>query len=136
MENVGIGAGLASLAFWIFIAAVVVGGIWDGIRKREAQHETIRRVIESGNDLDEKTMDRLVSLTGGESKRYDRDFKITALWILPVAVGMALFAVILGRQVPDALYVLLGVAALLASLGLGFLLCGKIAERWYEEDNN
>lgn len=135
MENLGIGAGLGALAFWLFIAAAVVASTWDGIRKREAQHETIRRVIESGKDLDKETMDRLLSLTGGGNQRYDRDFKITALWILPVAAGMALFALILGSQEPDALYVLLGVSAFLASLGLGFLLCAKIAGRWYEADN-
>ena len=57
MENVGvgvgIGAGLAALAFWGFIAAVVVAYYWDSIRKRDAQHETVRRALESGQQLDQ-----------------------------------------------------------------------------------
>ena len=56
MENIGIGAGLGAMAFWIFIAAVVVASYWDGIKKRETQHETVRRAIESGNQIDEDMM--------------------------------------------------------------------------------
>ena len=41
MESIGVGLG--ALGFWGFIAAVVVASYWDGIRKRESQHETIRR---------------------------------------------------------------------------------------------
>jgi hypothetical protein len=33
MDHIGLGAGLAALAFWGFIAAVSVAGIWDGVRK-------------------------------------------------------------------------------------------------------
>ena len=29
------GAGIAAFGFWLFIAAAVVGGIWEGVRKRE-----------------------------------------------------------------------------------------------------
>ena len=49
----GLGAGLASLAFWGFIAAVVVGGMWYALRERQAQYETIRSLIESGQTIDE-----------------------------------------------------------------------------------
>ena len=48
MEGISVSEGLAALGFWTFIAAIIVAGIWDGIRKREAQHETLRRMIESG----------------------------------------------------------------------------------------
>ena len=48
MQSFSLGAGLAALAFWGFIASVVVAGIWYDIRKRDAQHETVRRIVESG----------------------------------------------------------------------------------------
>ena len=37
-----LGAGLAALAFWGFVAALVVGGLWHEAKKREAEHETLR----------------------------------------------------------------------------------------------
>ena len=136
MEDLGLGAGLAALAFWAFVAAVVVAGIWNGIRKREAQHETIRRLIESGQPIDQELIDKVLDLSDGEDQRHDRAFKITAMWVLPTAVGMAIFGLILGSQDPDRLVPILGVSALLAVLGIGFLVASKIAARWYPVDSD
>ena len=132
MEDLGIGAGLAALAFWGFIAAIVVASYWDAIRKRESQHETIRRAIESGQPLDDEMMGKLAALNSSGSGRVDRDFKVTALWILPVAAGMVIFAFFLGFVQEEARTVMFGVAGLLAVLGLGFLVASKITERWYQ----
>lgn len=131
MEFSGIGAGLAALAFWGFVAAVVVAGIWYDIRKREAQHETVRRLIESGQPIDQELMEKLSLVADGGDKRHDQDFRLTGLWLLPVAVGMAVFGLILGTQYSEALVPLLGVSAMLACMGIGFLIVAKIAGRWY-----
>jgi len=136
MDNIGVGAGMAAMAFWAFVAAVSVAGIWDGIRKREARHETLRRLAESGQSIDEKIMDKLLLLNAGGSKRHDRDFKLTALWILPVSVGMLVFGLVMGSYYPETYGPLLGVSGLLACLGIGFLVASKIAARWYQEDND
>jgi len=135
MQSFTLGAGLAALAFWGFIASVVVAGIWFDIRKREAQHETVRRIIESGKPIDEELMDRLLSLGSGKSDRLDRTFKITGLIMLPVAVGLAIFGMIMGTQYPQAQLPLLGASALVACIGLGFLVTANIARRWYVGDN-
>ena len=131
MEFSGLGAGLAALAFWGFIASVVVAGIWYDVRKREAQHETVRRLIESGQPIDQDLMEKLSLVADGGDKRHDQDFRITGLWLLPIAVGMAVFGLILGSQYPEALAPLLGVAALLACMGIGFLMAAKAAKRWF-----
>lgn len=133
MESMGLGAGLAALAFWGFIAAVVVGGMWDAIREREAQHETLRRLIESGKEIDQDLIDRMALLGRGGGGRPDRDFKITGMWILPIAVGLGIFGIILGAAIPEAKAPLVGVSALLLCMGAGFLIAAKIASRWYEE---
>lgn len=132
MELSGIGAGLASLAFWGFVAAVVVGGMWYAIREKEAQHETIRRLVESGQALDEEVLARL-SLLGAGEKRHDREYKMIAMYILPVGVGMGIFGMVMGTQYPETLAPLLGVGALLLVMGAGFWVAGKVAERWYRE---
>jgi hypothetical protein len=135
MQHFTVGAGLAALAFWGFIASVVVAGIWFDIRKREAQHETVRRIVESGKPIDEALMDKLLSLGSGKSERLDRNFKITGLIMLPTAVGIAIFGLILGTQNPKAQLPLLGAAALVACIGLGFLVTANIAKRWFTADN-
>jgi hypothetical protein len=138
MENldIGLGVGLAALAFWGFVAAAVVAGVWNGIRKREAQHETVRRLIESGQTIDQELMDKLLLLSDGGSKRVDRDFKVTGLWILPVAVGMAIFGLVLGSSEPDAMAPLLGISALLACIGVGALVAAKVTAGWYTVDGD
>jgi len=135
MQSFTVGAGLAALAFWGFIAAVVVGGIWFDIRKREAQHETVRRIIESGKPIDEALMDKLLSLGSGKSDRLDRNFKVTGLILIPVAVGLAIFGLIMGTQYPQVQLPLLGAAALVTCIGLGFLVTANIAKRWYTADS-
>ena len=135
MQGFTLGAGLASLAFWGFIASVVVAGIWFDIRKREAQHETVRRIVESGKPIDEELMDKLLSLGSGKSDRLDRTFNITGLIMLPAALGLAIFGLIMGTQYPQAQLPLLGAAALVGCIGLGFFVAANIAKRWYVEDN-
>jgi hypothetical protein len=135
MQDMGLGAGLAALAFWGFIAVAVLGGIWDGIRKREAQQETLRRLIESGQHIDKEVLDTLLLQSEDANKRHDRDFRITALWILPVSAGMAVFGLIFGQFYPKVLGPLLGVSGLLATLGIGYLVAAKIAGRWYPADD-
>ena len=136
MEDLGVGAGLAALAFWIFIAAIVVASYWDVIRKRDAQHETLRRAIESGQQLDEKVLNTLLAAGGEGSGRVDRDFIVTAYWTLPISPALAAFALILGTQVPEARIPLLGAAALVGVLGIGFFLAGKLVGRWYQTDTD
>ena len=134
MQDFTLGAGLAALAFWGFIASVVVAGIWYDIRKREAQHETVRRLVESGQPLNQEIMDKLLLQSGGNDFRPDRDFKLVALIMLPAAVGLAILGLVLGLKNPDATLALLGVSALVACVGLGFLAASRMAAGWYAED--
>ena len=134
MADLGLGVGLAALAFWGFVAATVFAGVWNGIRKRDAQHETVRRLVESGQPIDQELMEKLSLVGDGGNTRHDQDLYVTALWLLPVSVGLALFALILGSQVPDARAPMLGASALTACLGVGWLVAAKVAARWYVVD--
>lgn len=131
MQGYTLGAGLAAFAFWGFIASVVVAGIWYDIRKREAQQETVRRLFESGQAVDEEMLDKLLSAGGGGNDRIDRHLVLAGLILLPVAVGLALLGLILGMQFEDTRLPLLGVSALVACIGVGLLAAGRIARRWY-----
>ncbi len=136
MQSFTLGAGLAALAFWGFLAAVVVGGIWYDIRKKESQQETIRRLFESGQPVDDKMMDKLLAQSTDKGERLDRGFKLTGMILLPAAVGLAVLGLVLGLQAPEARLPLLGVAGLVACVGVGFLIASRMARRWYENDEN
>lgn len=123
MEDLGTGAGFAAMGFWLFIAAIIVSGVWDNIRKREAQHETLRRVIESGQTIDDELTDKLLSLTSGASdKDLERDLKVSGWILLPIAPGLAVFGWIMSLTVaPVLLPVMLAVMALLVFISIGLL---------------
>jgi len=127
----GIGGGLAALAFWGFIGSIVIAGIWYGIREREAQHETFRRVIESGQPVDQALMDKVL---GGE-KVVHRDLRIGGLIVLFTSPGLAVLGYFISLGAEGALMPLLGVAALTAFVGVGLLVASKYAERSYRENN-
>lgn len=124
-----IGAGLAAVAFWGFIAAAVVAGVWDGAKKREAQHETLRRMIESGTPVDDALMRKLMI---GEPKRPDRDLAIGAIITFAVAVGLAVFAFVFGNE--QALAPLLGAAGLVVCISAGLIAASAYTRRMHEED--
>src|SRR5687768_14338368 len=112
MDGEGLGAGIAALAFWGFISAMVVGGIWDGAKKREAQHETLRRMIESGKPVDEALMTKLFD---GEPKAPHRGLAISAIIVFSVAVGL----VVLGAMIEEP--AVFGAAGLCGCLAAGLL---------------
>lgn len=127
----GLGAGLAAFAFWGFIAAVVVGGIWYAVREKEAQHETLRRMIDSGKDLDEETISRVFK----ENSRPDRDLKIGGIIAASAAPGLAVLGWFLRNVSDAAFHALSGVAGLVAFVAIGLLIAARIAEKSYADDS-
>ena len=121
----GLGAGLVALAFWGFIAAVVVAGIWYGIRERQAQHETLRHMIDSGKPIDQALMDKVL----GGDRQVHRDLRIGGLIVLCAAPGMALLGWFISRIAEPALMPLLGVATLMVFVGIGLLAASRAAEK-------
>ena len=120
--------GLAALGFWLFIGAATVAGIWDGIRKREAQHETLRRMIEAGKAPDQELVNKLL----GTGKNASRDLTTGGLITLFVAPGLALMGYLIDE---DAFMPLLGVAALVAFVGAGLLVAAQFTKRSEKQDS-
>ncbi len=130
MESLG--GGIAALAFWGFIAAVVVGGIWYSIREKEAQHETMRRIIESGQPIDQELIDRVFR---AQNERPDRQLRIGGLIVVFAAPGIAALGWFISHIAEEALMPMLGVAALIAFVGVGLLAASHYAARAYKEDD-
>jgi len=128
----GNAAGLGALGFWLFLAAVVVAGIWFDAKKRESQQETLRRIIESGQRIDQAMIDKM--LKADSSDRKDRELKIGGLITFSVAPGLLLLGYFLSRLEPQLMDVMLGVALLVGLVGAGLYGAGKMTERWYNDD--
>ena len=126
----GIGGGLAALAFWGFIASVVVAGIWYGLRERQAQYDTLSRMIESGQTIDEDVVEKIL----GGNDRVDVGLKIAGLIVIFVAPGIAVLAWFISQLSEPWLMPLLGAAALVGFVGIGLLVAAKFAERSYREE--
>ncbi len=130
-----VGAGLAAIAFWGFIGMCVIGGIWDSIKKRGTKHETLRRLVESGQPLNDELLSQLELSTNQTAERFDRGLIITALWLLPVSAGLAVFAYVLGFINDKAEVAVFGVSGLLAVMAIGCIIGGKAIAHWYEDED-
>ena len=117
----GLGQGLAALAFWGFIAAVVVAGIWYGLRERQAQYETLSKIIDSGQPIDEAVVDRIL----GGGKDTEVALKIAGLIVIFLAPGIAVLAWFIAQLSEAWLMPLLGAAALVGFVGVGLLVAAR-----------
>ena len=126
-------AGMAAIAFWAFIASCVVGGIWYAIREKQAQHETLRTIIESGKDISPEVVDQIMS-DGGKS---NTDLKVGGYITMFVAPGLALLGYVLDVATGNdkVFTILLGVAGLVFFVSIGLLVAGKVVERSENSDN-
>ena len=129
----GNAAGLGALGFWLFLAAVVVAGIWFDARKRESDQETLRRIVESGQRVDQSMLDKILK-AGSSNSRTDQDLKVGGLITLSVAPGLYLLGFFLSKLEPQMMDVMLGVSLLVGFVGIGLLAAGKMTERWYKDD--
>ena len=130
----GIGAGLGALGFWLFIASVIAVGVWYDLRRREAQQETLRRIVESGRPIDAAMVDKILSLTSG-NKELARDLKVAGLITGFIAPGLVVLGVVLSIAVkPMLLLILSGVGALVGFIAAGLLIASRVARRWSDSD--
>lgn len=118
----GLGAGLSALAFWGFLAAVVVGGIWYGLRERQAQYATLQRLIESGQPVDDEVVDKVLGAKGD----VEQGLRVAGLIALAAAPGLALLGWALGRIEEEAFMALLGVAGLVGCVSIGLLVAARM----------
>ena len=123
------GAGIAAFGFWLFIAAAVVDGIWEGVRKREESHKTLRQLLESQPNADDKLIAVVEKLVEEEKSRPERDFLIAAFWLIPVAIGFAALSSFVSMNEPDARAPIMGVAMMVGCIGVGALLASWLFKR-------
>ncbi|HUQ08926.1 MAG TPA: hypothetical protein VM146_01330 [Steroidobacteraceae bacterium] len=126
--------------FWIFIAALVVGGMWSDARKKAEKHETLRRIVEKTGTIDEARLKELFSDENPEVKPgYSyRGLRVAGTIVLFLAAGIATFFLVaagLGKLFGTmemfrnitGLVVGLAVSAGIAVVGLGLFFSSRFA---------
>ena len=129
----GTAAGLGALGFWLFLASVVVAGIWFDAKERESQQVTLRRVVESGQHLDIAVIDKMVN-ADDDSERPDRALKIAGIILFGVAPGLLALGWFMSEFNDKIFTVMQGVALLVLFVGIGLFAAGEVSKRWQQED--
>ncbi|MEM1142150.1 MAG: hypothetical protein AAGI88_06145 [Pseudomonadota bacterium] len=118
---------LGMFGFWMFIAAAVLGGIWSDVKSKESKQETLRRLVESGQEINAQTLDAL--LNGADSRDNEREYRIGSYVLGGVALGLFVFSLFLGIVSSDARWVLMGVSFLVACIAGGLRVASHYVAR-------
>lgn len=118
--------GLGASAFWLFIAAVVVAGIWSSTREKEAKQQTLKDIISKTDRLDDATIDKLMALVETDKQAdaastrqgLEIAYRITGA----AAIGLVFLGLMVGAFMP-----MLGVGGLVGCVSYGlYLAAGSI----------
>ena len=124
---------LGAFGFWMFLAIVVAAGIWGSNKKRESEHETLRRILESDKKLDEGVVEKVLQ-AGTGNEELERDLRVGGLITLGVAPGLFLFGWILSLTLEPKLFqIMAGVSVLVLFVSLGLLGAAHMVGKRYRQ---
>lgn len=136
MDQIHGGTDWGGFAFWLFIAACVLAGTWEKIRRNAEKHETLRIIIEKTGTVDEAKLKELFNSsasgdgsTPGESYR---GLRIAGVIVMGVAAGMAVLFLVVGRfgEMSHRAYVgSLAISLAIAFLGMALFFSSRYAQR-------
>ena len=69
-----------ALGFWLFIAAIVVAGIWEKTRREAEKHETLRRIVEKTGTIDEARLKELFSAAPSDEAKPGYTYRGLRIW--------------------------------------------------------
>ena len=111
---------VASVAFWAFIAVVVIANVWREVAMRRETEMTIRMALEKGQQLDAATVDQLLR---SQPKGRGADSLLIGGGVT-LATGLGL--PIMGYLLPNAFRPLLGAGILVSFIGASLLVLSAI----------
>ena len=125
--------GIGDLGFWLFIAALIVGGMWKEARLQAEKHETLRRIMEKTGTIDEARLKELFSKPDSEESKPGytyRGLRICGTIVMFIGAGMALFFLLptlIGRPI-DWWWGGLAISAGVAMAGYGLFFSSRFAD--------
>ena len=112
---------LIPLAPFIMVIAIVVIPAWLKNRERREMQETLRRAIDKGQTLPQELVDALTAVEVKTPPSAAKDMRVGVI-LLAVSLGIALLAQAMAFVEMDALYPILGAAAIPGAIGLAFVI--------------
>jgi len=133
---------LGALGFWIFIAAIIVAGIWQKSRREAEKHETLRRIVEKTGTIDEEKLKDLFTAPPPDESKPGYGYRVARVMgtiVLFFGAGIATFASIaagLGKlfEVSEMFHdrggwiAAFAISAAVSILGLGIFLSSRFCE--------
>ena len=95
---------LGALGFWLFIAAIIVAGVWEKSRREAERHETLRRIVEKTGTIDEAKLKELFTAAPAEESKPgsgSRSLRITGVIVMFLAAGLAIIFATIGLMFGD-----------------------------------
>lgn len=138
---------MGAVAFWIFLAAVVVAVNWRKKHLESVRHETLRFLIEKNQKFDESQVTELLNPTPPPAPEWlvhkpgyaYRGLRATGIVIIFVALGLGLVAfwrgMMLGFHDRSVLEIGTGVP-MIAMVGIGLFVASRFCALPPSEENN
>ena len=130
------GAGWGAGIFWLFIAAAVVAGAWEKVRRNAEKHETLRRIIEKTGTVDEAKLRELFNSPTSDwgasapGAGY-RALRIAGTIVLWLTAGLVVFFFAMGQGgVISQTVMIIGLSAstIVGMVGFGLWFSSRFAE--------
>ncbi len=139
---------LGAVAFWIFVAAVVVAGIWKKKHSEAMRHETVRFLIEKNQKLDEAQLAKLLNPEPPDWAKYHfnpgkpgdgyRVLRIFGTMVLFVALGLLIVCIwrgmMLGIHHKSVIEIATAVP-IIATIGIGLFVASRFVPRPPPDEN-
>lgn len=116
---------LIGVAFWVFVAIVVLAGIWLAYARNRETQKTIRLAIEKGMLLDAALIDTLVARKPGKPE----DYWVGGAVCIAVGIGLPILGYFVGRIEPIAFFPIVGAGILVGLIGISLVVCGMMVGR-------
>ena len=116
---------LIGVAFWIFLAVVVLAAIWFAFARNRETQKTIRLAIEKGMQLDPALIDKLVTRKSGKPE----DYYVGGFVCIAVGIGLPILGYFVGQIEPEAFFPIVGAGILVGLIGISLVICGMLVSR-------
>lgn len=122
MGNIGFGAYMIGVAFWMFIGAVAVASIVADHLKRRMNVDLLRTLIEKGQALDPALVAKVMSTEALDDRIDPLDLKLGGIITTASGTGIFLMSYFVSRLAPVTLYPLLAGGTIIICVGVGLII--------------